>query len=110
MEQQYLDLLKHIRLNGTDKTDRTGVGTRSIFGAQLRFNLGRSFPLLTTKKLYTKGIFGELCWLISGQTNVKWLQDRNIHIWDEWADAEGNLGPVYGAQWRAWPSPVGEID
>jgi thymidylate synthase len=111
MEQQYLDLLKHIRLNGTDTTTRTGVDTRSMFGAQLRFNLGRSFPLLTTKKLYTKGIFGELCWLISGTTNIKWLQDRNIHIWDEWADAEGNLGPVYGAQWRAWQSPlVGEID
>ena len=102
MEQNYLDLLQHILDNGTDKTDRTGVGTRSIFGAQLRYDLSQGFPLLTTKKIFTKGVFGELCWLIRGMTNVKWLQERGIHIWDEWADANGELGPVYGKQWRHW--------
>lgn len=102
-EQGYLDLLQHILDNGTDKTDRTGVGTRSIFGAQLRFDLQSGFPLLTTKKMFTKGIFGELVWLMQGRTNVRWLQERGIHIWDEWADENGELGPVYGKQWRAWP-------
>lgn len=102
MEQGYLDLLRHILRHGTDKTDRTGVGTRSIFGAQLRFDLTKGFPLITTKKLYTKGIFGELCWLMRGETNTKYLVDNNIHIWDEWADENGDLGPIYGQQWRRW--------
>lgn len=104
-EQGYLDLLRHILLEGTDKTDRTGVGTRSIFGAQLRFDLQKGFPLLTTKKVFTKGVFGELVWLLSGDTNIQYLTDNNIHIWDEWADENGNLGPVYGAQWRNWQRP-----
>lgn len=102
-EQGYLKLLQHIKWHGTDKTDRTGVGTRSIFGAQLRFDLSQGFPLLTTKRLFTKGIFGELVWLIRGETNIKFLNDNGIHIWDEWADENGYLGPVYGKQWRAWP-------
>ena len=100
-EQGYLDLLKDIMDNGTDSTNRTGVNTRKIFGAQLRFNLrGSSFPLLTTKKVFYKGIFHELLWIIKGDTNIKYLTDNNVHIWDEWADADGNLGPVYGKQWR----------
>jgi len=102
MEQNYLHLLERILFHGTDKTDRTGVGTRSIFGAQLRFDLQAGFPLLTTKKLFTKGIFGELVWLIRGDTNIKYLTDNGIHIWDEWADENGDLGPVYGQQWRHW--------
>lgn len=102
MEHNYLDLLRNILDNGTDKTDRTGVGTRSIFGAQLRFNLQEGFPLLTTKKIFTKGVFGELVWMIHGDTNIGYLVDNKIHIWDEWADEEGELGPVYGKQWRSW--------
>lgn len=101
-EKGYLALLRHILDHGTDKTDRTGVGTRSIFGAQLRFNLQNGFPLLTTKKMFTKGIFGELVWLIKGETSIKYLNDNGIHIWDEWADENGDLGPVYGKQWRRW--------
>jgi len=108
MEENYLALLKHIRDDGVDKTDRTGVGTRSIFGAQLRFDLSQSFPLLTTKKIYTRGVLGELCWLIRGETNIRWLQNNNVHIWDEWADKNGDLGPVYGAQWRGWRGHRGE--
>ncbi|WP_018297598.1 thymidylate synthase [Corynebacterium lubricantis] len=104
----YEDLLQDILDNGQAKGDRTGTGTRSVFGRQIRYNLADSFPLLTTKKVFFKGVVGELLWFLRGDSNVAWLQENNIKIWDEWAGEDGELGPIYGVQWRSWPTPDGQ--
>lgn len=104
----YEDLLRDVLENGTNKGDRTGTGTRSVFGRQLRYDLSESFPLLTTKKVYFKGVVGELLWFLHGDSNVTWLQEHGVRIWNEWADENGELGPVYGVQWRSWPTPDGQ--
>ena len=107
--QQYLDLMQHVRDNGTRKTDRTGTGTLSVFGHQMRFDLSRGFPLVTTKELHLRSIIYELLWFLSGDSNIAYLKENKVRIWDEWADKDGELGPIYGVQWRSWPSPDGYL-
>ncbi|WP_417794301.1 thymidylate synthase [Terasakiella pusilla] len=106
--QQYLDFMRHVRDNGVYKSDRTGTGTYSVFGYQMRFDLSKGFPCLTTKKLHLRSIIHELLWFLKGETNIKYLKDNKVSIWDEWADENGDLGPVYGYQWRSWPTASGE--
>lgn len=105
--KQYHELLEHVLANGTFKSDRTGTGTYSVFGYQMRFDLKKGFPLVTTKKLHTRSIFHELLWFLKGETNIQYLKDNKVTIWDEWADENGDLGPVYGKQWRSWQTPDG---